>query len=184
MILPRTNLSANFTVREIFGDHSPSDFEIFLAAELCASLLEPIRRIVGLPLLVTDGHRSPARHAELLRQGKKPSKTSDHSFGQSWYPWGAGAADTLPIQYGQPRAYTEVEYHQILAALPPASYGQLIWYRHLGHIHASNPRELVWSPQLIASLLPRKRSTFIDETGRPPGPGPAALSSGPPEVST
>lgn len=166
------HLSPHFAVSEIFGGHTPTKVERFLARTLCMDLLEPIRRIIGHPLHVTDGYRTRTRIKELRQRGYNPYRYSDHSYLQSWHPWGVGAADIVKIEptrggHHSRVGFTEEEYDEIVSVMSDGDYtpwGQLIWYRRRRHIHVSNPREVMFSTEFIgAHRFPRRAATYIKE---------------------
>lgn len=165
-------LSAHFTVAEIFGTHEPSEDQLFLARNLCNELLEPLRKILETPLYVSDGFRSWERYKDLQKRGYKPYRWSDHSYMIDWNPYGVGAVDVLkltPTRGGHSARVRieEDEFNRIVAEMQQDNWtpwGQLIWYRGRGHIHVSNPRELVFSHEFIqAHGFPRRQATYIKE---------------------
>lgn len=140
-----------------------------LCYRLCADHLEPIRQIDGRPMLVTSGARDGVIHRRLDAQGLNPSPTSDHSFGDEWNPLGVGAVDGVPMEDGKAVSYQERDYHHIVGVRtetpedPP--WGQLIWYRHRGHIHVANHRDVLYSPRALNGLPFRKyrARTYVKE---------------------
>lgn len=166
-------LSPNFAMAEIFGTHDPNEDELFLARHLCAELLEPIRKIVGTPLYVSDGYRTWERYQDLQARGYKPYRFSDHAYLQNWNRHGVGAADILKLtptrdMHVARRGFEEDEFNQIVSELSQDNWtpwGQLIYYRQRKHIHVSNPRELVFSHEYIqAHGFPRRQATYIKES--------------------
>ena len=163
-------LSPHFTVREIFGEHEPTEAQWYLAQALCLNLLEPIRKEVGCPLHVSDGFRDRRRHNELKHRGYNPYKFTDHSFLDQLNPKGVGAADVLKLMQKRGghytrTAFTEDEYQRIVNVLDPDLVGQCIWYRKRGHIHVSNPRSLWFAPLALAhgEFAPQRAQTYIKE---------------------
>lgn len=112
---PSTRLAPHFTAAELGAD-TPG---IPAAAEnnlyLVASWLEAARGILGVPLIVTSGYRTPA-HNEAVGG----SATSDHPNGL--------AADWEPSGLSLYKSY------QLLKSAPPPPFDQLIFYPD-GHIH-------------------------------------------------
>lgn len=69
-----TNLSPHFSLQELsfsqkalrLGiDNTPNNEQVTNLARLCAMLLEPARAILGIPLHVDSGFRSPAVNADV-----------------------------------------------------------------------------------------------------------------------
>jgi len=163
-------LSSHFREAEFFElTQGPNKAQRFLAEKLCVNILEPIRAVVGCGIYVSDGCRNHARHLDLKRRNYHPSPTSDHSFLLEWHPQGVGAADVLKLRRTRQdhftrEAFTEIEYHDILADLNPDLFGQLIWYRDRGHIHASNPRSLWFTDLALENGIFRtQRKTYIKD---------------------
>lgn len=78
-------LSANFTLEEMVIsetaarkgiDNTPSDEIITNLKQLCKYVLEPLRTLIGVPLLVTSGYRSHA-----LNKAIGGAKNSQHCLG-------------------------------------------------------------------------------------------------------
>ena len=163
-----TKLSPHFAVHELFGEHEPTQQESYLATQLCVYVLEPVREVMGCPLFVTNGFRPWEQVLDLEKRGYHPSKTSDHSFGQDWYKWGVGAADLLKVVNGQRQSFSAHDYNKLVDVLLDEdsihrkSLGQLIWYPSRGHVHVSNAREVLLTPQAQRGLnLAVKRQHFV-----------------------
>lgn len=168
MQVPR-QLSPHFNERE-FGRGPMSETQRWLARELCVRCLEPIRAIVGTPIYLTDGVRTWDEHQDLERRGYSPYILSDHSYMLEWNPYGVGAADCLRLVQEQGgwryRPFTEEDYGAVVEQMADdgAPWGQLIWYRRRGHLHVSNPRDLVYSDAFIGALgLPDRRQTYVQD---------------------
>lgn len=80
-------LSKNFSLEEMTMsetatrlniDNTPSAIVINNLTNLCNNVLEPLRELLGRPILITSGYRSP-----LLNQAIGGSKTSQHCIGQA-----------------------------------------------------------------------------------------------------
>lgn len=125
----------------------------FLLYRLCSDHLEPTRAILEHPLYVSSGARDRIDTARIESQGKSPSWTSDHSFGDEFYPLGVGAADILKLVPGDgglvPVAFSKVEFEHVVSVRveneenPP--WGQFIHYPDLGHFHLANRRDVLYS---------------------------------------
>lgn len=149
-------LSANFDLDEMTRsqtalrlgvDNTPSPMQIDEMKRLCADLLEPIRVILGVPLHVDSGYRSPAVNAAVGGVG-----TSAHLFGR--------AADIVPVGLTLRDAFEKIR----TSSLP---YDQVIiecnaWI-HVGaaRMNAAPRREAMtasgspghWSYQLVPQGL-------------------------------
>jgi hypothetical protein len=110
-------LAPHFTAHELGADlpDIPASAEANLY--ITAAWLETARQILGVPLLVESGWRSPTHNLEV-----GGSKTSDHVRGL--------AADFRPIGLSRYNAYRRLRDS---TTLPP--FDQLIFYPVDGHIH-------------------------------------------------
>jgi hypothetical protein len=166
---PDMHLSKHLLVREVFGSNEVTQLGMFLAVMLATRVFEPIRVLINSPLRVTDGFRTTARHNDLLLRDYHPSKTTDHSFGGELNPFGVGAIDLLPIvgtgPGGHVRKFEEDEYKELVDHFSKSEYsshiGQLIWYPKRGHVHVSNPRELLFAAVAIEKIPLRKKRRFF-----------------------
>lgn len=116
-LAPSFLLAPHFTAHELRADTPgiPGYAEANLFKT--AAWLEAARAILGAPLTVTSGYRSPEHNASL----PGASSTSDHMTGLAadWKPRGLSLYST---------------YHKLKAGpLPP--FDQLIFYPVTGHIH-------------------------------------------------
>lgn len=172
-MIANPQLSEHCHQREIFGAVEPTPAQWRLARYWARNLFEPVRAVIGAPLLITDGLRSFERQQEFIAEGLRPDSRTDHSWMSSWNPCGVGAGDLVPIgPDGRPRKVTRREYDRIQEELfgHGAKFrdlvGQLIWYPVRGHIHLSNPLSLVFTPWAIENLgLPQRRKTYIYPEG-------------------
>ena len=110
-----TQLSPNFTLEElVFSqsatrlgiDNTPDDATVGNLKTLCATLLEPARALLNVPLHIDSGYRSPALNAQV---GGSP--TSEHVLGC--------AADCIPISMSSKDAFdllraSDLPYDQII----------------------------------------------------------------------
>lgn len=123
------NLSPNFTLQELTAsqtaarrdiDNTP-DGEVMAHLRLVAIMLERVRDLLGVPVLVSSGYRSPA-----LNEAIGGSATSVHCLGL--------AADFTAPAYGSPYDVARrIESSNLIADLD-----QLI-YEHTW-VHAGLPR--------------------------------------------
>ena len=164
------HLSKHLTVREVFGSNEVDELSFFLASTLALRLFEPIRKLVNAPLRITNGYRDLAQHNDLYERGYHPSKTTDHSYGGELNRFGVGALDMLPVtgtgKNRTVRKFTENEYDGLLEHFQRdrtiGNVGQLIWYPKRGHIHVSNPRQLLYSAVAVEKIpLAIKRRFFV-----------------------
>lgn len=165
-------LSPHFSVAEVFDGHDASPHQVWLARRLAERVLEPIRKLMGCPLHITDGFRTLERQNDLKARGYKPYRLTDHSFIEPWQPLGVGAVDILKLVRTRNgnvsrMAFAEDEYDRIVEMFEPEEplpYGQLIWYRRRGHIHVSNPRTLAFSGAFVTAVgFPARKATYIVE---------------------
>lgn len=118
MALATDALTAHFTYGELRAHTAPA--QVLPNLRSTAAYLEVLRSILGVPLKVTSGYRSPAYNAGI--PGASP--TSDHVNGL--------AADFVPLGMAQYDAYKRIKAAQASGALPV--FDQIIYYP-FQHIH-------------------------------------------------
>lgn len=103
-------ISPHFTLEELtFSqlalrtglDNTPEDEDIANLKLLCASLLEPVRTLLGVPLHVDSGYRSPQVNAAV-----GGAHASAHMYGR--------AADVIPIGMDLRTAFDQIRSHKEL----------------------------------------------------------------------
>lgn len=109
-------LTKNFTLEEMTHsntatrlgiENTPGDEQVENLRHLCETMLEPIRGILGVPLKINSGYRSPA-----LNSYVGGSKNSAHRFGL--------AADFVPVGMPIQKAFERIRKH------PELGWDQLI----------------------------------------------------------
>jgi len=113
-------VSTHFTAAELGADKPSASSAIVANLSKLASYLEALRAVLGVPLRVTSGYRSPDENAEV---GGVAS--SDHVVGL--------AADVVPLGVEQYAAYQQIEAAVGRGTLP--AWDQLIFYPVQGHLH-------------------------------------------------
>ena len=117
------NLSPNFTLEElVFSevalrkgiDNVPSMTQAACLATLCHTLLEPARELLGAPLRIHSGYRSPA-----VNEAVGGSVTSAHMDGR--------AADFVPVDLPLLNAFhalrtSQLPYSQIIQECGPSGW--------------------------------------------------------------
>jgi len=123
-------LTAHFTEEELGGATAPVAVRANLAT-LARDLLEPLRVVLGVPLVVNSGgstrrgYRTPAQNAAV-----GGTDTSQHLDGT--------ASDFTPQGLSLYEAAQRIDAAEQTGRMPP--YGQLIYYPYTtGHIHVSLP---------------------------------------------
>lgn len=132
-------------------------------------------------ITITDGIRLPSDINALKKKGFRPSETSDHLFGNiiklrsrakikqfgKYYNFSVGAGDLKP-SCGAKEAFEALKpffnRNSGIITLPSGDIhvGQLILERRVYSeresywLHISNPPELIYSEQIVASFLTRK----------------------------
>ena len=155
-------LSPHFTAHELGADNPAASDAVVHNLTLVAAWLERIRAILGVPVTVTSGYRTPAHNTEI---GGSP--TSDHPNGL--------AADFE----GQGLTGFDVYRRLHGAALPP--FDQVIYYALDNHVHVGlgarmRGEQLVKTTE--GSYIALAESTADKIRGyleRHPGPGLAVL---------
>ena len=113
-------LAPHFTARELGADQPSASPGIVANLSRVAQWLEAARAILGVPLDVTNGYRTPAHNAAV-----GGSATSDHPNGL--------AADFIPRGLSLRESYDRLHQAATDGQLPP--FDQLILYPIQGHIH-------------------------------------------------
>lgn len=127
-------LSTHFSLEELTFSETASRLEIGNDPDettllnlrmLCNELLEPIRELIGKPIHITSGYRSPR-----LNRAVSGSKTSEHVFGRAVDFRVAGM--------------TPLEVCRILEASASLKYNQLILefnsWTHISHPGLESPK--------------------------------------------
>lgn len=135
-------------------------------------VLQPLRDRVG-PIDITHGIRLATDYQRLIDEGRHPSPTSDHYFGQpiklvndargfDWWVYSTGACDFVPREVSVQEAW-EV----LLMVTPMAHIGQIIREQEGDRewIHLGNPRALIYSPAVVA-LIGRQTPVLFGKDGR------------------
>lgn len=119
------NITDNFTLEELIRsdyatrnniNNTPADNEILENLNLLAHSLEYVRSVIGKPLIITSGYRSPK-----VNSGIGGSKTSSHMRGL--------AADFVVSGFDPKCICKIIEEHS-----PQIAYDQLIQEGHWTHI--------------------------------------------------
>jgi len=81
-------LVASDTARRLGIDNAPSDAHVAALRALCQRTLQPLRDVVGRPVRVISGYRSPELLAALIDEAKRsggpmPSRASQHLKGEA-----------------------------------------------------------------------------------------------------
>src|SRR5260370_15822253 len=113
-------LAPHFTAAELGADISAIPTVPLLNLYTTGAWLEQARSVLGVPLRVTSGYRTPAHNAEI-----GGSATSDHPNGL--------AADFVPEGMTPYEAYRRLKGAISAGTLPP--FDQLIFYAGDDHIH-------------------------------------------------
>lgn len=113
-------LAPHFTAGELGGDDPTLSAAGMANLAYTAAVLERFREVLGVPLRVTSGYRSPAHNAEV-----GGAATSVHPQGL--------AADVVPVGMSQYAAWTKLRAAAARGELPP--FDQVIAYPVEGHFH-------------------------------------------------
>lgn len=113
-------LAAHFSAHELGADDPTADDAIVLNLLGVARWLETARGVLGVPLRITSGYRSPAHNADV-----GGSSTSDHVRGL--------AADFEASGLTPYAVYQTLSQAQAQGMLPP--FDQLIYYERDDHVH-------------------------------------------------
>ena len=107
------------------------------------SILEAVRAEFKSPVVITSGIRDLEVWYSLYGFGYPISKTTDHSYGFSYNPFGVGAIDhfVVGVNIEDVYKYEKSRFGYLV--------GQLILYKKSRFIHMSNPRNLVYSNKFI-----------------------------------
>lgn len=176
-------ITTNFQLKE-FTDRSAellTPIQLFMLRNLC-STLECIRTFLSahyktdISIKVTGGIRLPSDINRLRKAGYNPSETSDHLFGNivklrskpkiklfgKYYVYSVGAADVIPACSAEDAFNLMLPYFNRQTGevnLPEGTIkvGQMILEKKINTwLHISNPPELIYSDQMIASFFNRK----------------------------
>jgi len=132
-----------FTYSEIADHYVPlTTINKWLIKHLVRKILQPIRDQFG-QVKINSGLRDIVIWSALGAAGYAPSRTTDHSFlDPGVNQWGVGAVDFEVVKGNTEEAFW-------WAINEDLSFGQIIYYQKRGHIHISNPKELVFSPNFL-----------------------------------
>ena len=177
-------ITTNFQLKE-FTDRPHellTPIQRFMLLNLC-SILECIRSFLSealkttIPLVVSSGIRLPSDTNKLRNAGNNPSETSDHLFGNivklrskvkikmfgRYYVYSVGAADVVPVCGATDAFQLMLPYFNRQTGevnLPGGTIkvGQIILEKkdNSDWLHVSNPWDLVYSGQMVASFFNRK----------------------------
>jgi len=114
------SLAPHFTAGELGADDATASGAVVGNLRVVAAYLEQVRGILGVPLEVTSGYRSPAHNLEV---GGDPN--SDHPRGL--------AADVVPLGVSQFQVYSALKRAREAGVIGP--WDQLIFYPVEGHVH-------------------------------------------------
>ena len=176
-------LSEHFQLKE-FTDRPMellTPIQLYILRNLC-SVLECIRTFLSqeleqpVPMKVSSGIRLPSDINRLRKAGYNPSETSDHLFGNivklrskvktklygKYYVYSVGACDFVP-SCGAQEAFNLMKTYFTrqtgIISLPDRhiKVGQMILEKRDSFwIHMSNPPDLIYSDQIVASFFNRK----------------------------
>lgn len=146
MLSPHFSLAELCVTQVRSAANDPSAEVIANLRRLCAELLEPVREIVGVPLMVTSGYRSPAVNAAV-----GGSKTSAQVHGH--------AADLHPMR---PRTCFELML-ALVERLDELPIDQVIFERPAGStgIHPGNG-QAVAQAEASGAGVPRTWSVHLE----------------------
>lgn len=125
-------LAPHFSAAELGADNPQATTTVTLNLYTVAAWLEQARTVLGVPLRVTSGYRTPTQNLEV---GGSP--TSDHPNGL--------AADFVPEGMSPYTAYRRLSAAIRAGTLPP--FDQLIFYAADNHVHVG------LGPQMRGELL-------------------------------
>ncbi len=118
-----TLLAPHFSLEELDGVGAPVAVQSNLTT--LARLLEATRTILGVPMRITSGYRTPEHNAAI--GGVETSQHMD------------GTAADFTTELSLYEVASRIDMAERVGAMPP--YGQLIFYPYTtGHIHISLPR--------------------------------------------
>jgi len=121
---------------------------------LCRNILDPIRKELGSPIMVTSGIRDVNVMEGLRKTGFYPSVNTDHSFGDPEVnPFGSGAADIAPKEDSCERLFTlACELYR----KNRIRFGQCLWERQGRRewVHISNAKTALFKPEVAIILAP------------------------------
>ena len=127
----------------------------YLLEYLCQNILDPIRREIGHPILVTSGMRDINVMEGLKRAGYHPSTTTDHSFGNPEVnPFGVGAADLVLKENNCEKLFT---LSCQLFRINRIWFGQCLWEKQNNQewVHISNPKTVLFHPEVARMVASR-----------------------------
>ena len=119
-LAPDLALAPNFTAGELGADDPTADATIIANLQKVALWLQSARDVLGVPLKITSGYRSPEHNASV-----GGSSTSDHPHGL--------AADFLASGLTPYQVYTSLKDAEARGMLP--RFDQLIYYEQDDHVH-------------------------------------------------
>jgi|GEM_PF-1523811 len=126
----------------------------YLLENLCRNILDPVRRELGGPIVITSGIRDVIIMNGLKKAGYYPSSTTDHSFGDPTVnAYGVGAADIIPQGTCCEALFnTTCE----LFRRNRIRIGQCLWERQGGKewVHIANPKSVLFSPEVSVLIAP------------------------------
>jgi len=171
-------ITNHFSVEE-FTKRDPkmlTPIQTLMLQNICNNL-EIIRAFLrNVPIKISDGLRLPSDINRLRKSGYNPSETSDHLFGNivklrskvktklygKYYVYSVGACDFVP-SCGAQEAFNLMKTYFTrqtgIISLPDRhiKVGQMILEKRDSFwIHMSNPPDLIYSDQIVASFFNRK----------------------------
>jgi hypothetical protein len=111
-------LTENFTLSE-FGRNIPT-ICLPILHEFCATVLEPVREIAGVPLRGTSGYRPPG-----LNKIDHGQPNSEHIYTADWCAWDFYCKDVLEL-FAKLCNDPSIPYHQLIL-----EKGTLVYVIHI-----------------------------------------------------
>jgi len=137
-----------------YGKPAFNKISKYLLENLCRNVLDPIRKELNSPILVSSGIRDIIIMNGLRKAGYFPSSTTDHSFGDAAVnAYGVGAADIFPQGTSCEALFnTTCE----LFRRNRIRFGQCLWERQGAKewVHIANPKSVLYSQEVSVLIAP------------------------------
>lgn len=127
------------TARKFGIDNRPTTEVVANLKRLCENTLEPLREVLGLPVVITSGYRCKALNDIITHH----SHTSQHLYGQAadfYVGWGAtlkgrgqSGPSTGPESYSSPRELL-IKAFRLIITHESIDFDQLILYPNFIHV--------------------------------------------------